>query len=121
MSNFPLFLTRLPLYLDVLLVCGRGFPSISFRFFPAGLFFFLHIAIGRSFLPTWQRRNGGGSPCVLLFQAPCSDGISVAVREAQYCLPFLTMRRLPHSLPLFYRLCDRVHPVFPVPTLPVAC
>ena len=58
MSNFPLFLTRLLLYLDVLLVCGCGFPSISLQFYPAGLFFFLHIAIGRSFPLTWRRRNG---------------------------------------------------------------
>ena len=35
MSNFFLFLTRLPLYLDVLLVRGRGFFSISLQFFPA--------------------------------------------------------------------------------------
>ena len=84
MSNFPLFLTRSLLYLDVLLVYDRGFPSISLQFHPAGLFFFLHIAIGRSFPPTWQRCNESGSPCVLPFQAPCSEGISVAVQEAQY-------------------------------------
>ena len=50
MSNFSLFLTRLLLYLDVLLVCGRGFPSIFLQFYPAGLFFFLHIALAILFL-----------------------------------------------------------------------
>ena len=79
MSNFPLYLTRSLLYLDVLLVCGRGFPSISLQFYPAGLFFVFHIAIGRSFPPTWQRRNGGSSFCILPFQAPCSERILVAV------------------------------------------
>ena len=77
--QFSLILTRLPLYLGVLLVCGHDFPSISLQFYPAELFFFLHIAIGRSFPLTWRRCNGGGSPCVLPFQAPCSKGILVVV------------------------------------------
>ena len=79
MSNFSLFLTRLLLYLDVLLVCGRGFLSIFLQFYPAGLFFFFHIAIGCSFPLTWKRHNGGGSPCILPFQASCSEEILVAV------------------------------------------
>ena len=97
------------------------FPQYLFDFYLAGLFFFLHNAIGRSFPPTWQRHNGGGSPCILPFQASCSEGILVTVQEAQYCLPFLTTHWLPHSLPPFCRLCDRARLVFPVPILLVAC
>ena len=59
-SSF-LFLTRLLLYPGALLACSCDFLSVFPQSYPAGQFFFLHIAIGRSFLPTWQRRNGGGS------------------------------------------------------------
>ena len=121
MSSSLLFLTRLPLYPGALLVCGRDFPSVFSQSYPAGLFFFLGIAIGRSFLPTWQRRNGGGSPCSLPSQAPYSERILVAVRGAWYCLLSLIKRRLLRSLPPSCRLYDRARLVFLVPTLPVAC
>ena len=65
MFNFLLFLTRLTLYPGALLACGRDFLSVSLQSCPAGLFFFLCIAIDSFFLPTWQCRNEDGSPCSL--------------------------------------------------------
>ena len=79
MSSSLLSLTRLPLYPSALLACGRDFLSVSPEFYPAGLFFFLCIAIGRSFLPTWQCHNEGDSPCSLPSRAQYSEEISVAV------------------------------------------
>ena len=73
MSSSLLFLTRLLLYPGALLACGRDFPSVSPRSCLVGLFFFLCIAIGYSFLPTWQCRNEGGSLCSLPSQVPYSE------------------------------------------------
>ena len=79
MSSSLLFLTRLPLYLSALLARGCDFPLVFPQSCLVRLFFFLHIAIGRSFLPTWQRCNGGSSPCSLPSQVPYSEGILVAI------------------------------------------
>ena len=79
MFSSLLFLTRLLLYPGALLARGCDFPSVSPQSCLVGLFFFLCIAIDRSFLPTWQRCNEGGSPCSLPSQVPYSEGISVAV------------------------------------------
>ena len=121
MSGFLLFLTRLPLYPCALLACGCDFPSISPQSCLVGLFSFLCIAIGCSFLSTWQRHNGGGSLCSLPSQVPYSEGILVVVQEAWYYLLSLILRRLLCSFFPPYSLCDRARLVFPVPTLPVAC
>ena len=79
MSSSLLILTRSLLYQGVLLVHGRDFLLVSPQSYLAGLFFFLCIVIGRSFLPTWQCCNGGGSPCSLPSQVPYSGKILVAV------------------------------------------
>ena len=121
MSSSLLFLTRLLLYPGALLACDRDFFSVSPQSCLVGLFFFFHIAIGRSFLPIWQRCNGGGSPCSLPSQMPYSEGILVAVREAWYYFLFLIKHRLLRFLPPSCRLYDRTRLVFLVLTLPVAC
>ena len=119
-SNFFLFLTRLPLYPGALLACGCDFSSVSSQSCPAGLFFFLNIAIDCFFFPTWQCCDGGGSLCFLPSWVPYSEKILVEVWGVWYCLIFLIMRWLLHFLPPSCRLCDRARPVFPVPPLPVA-
>ena len=66
--QFFLFFTKSPLYPGALLACGRDFLSVSPQSCLVGLFFFLRIAIGRSFFPTWRRCNGVVALALCLFK-----------------------------------------------------